>query len=68
MCKLCSGDEKERLSAKQSHLRAAERMRNLAQAYEDMAYGQLDPHKGQRIEGVAVTAKAVIRDLVDDWV
>lgn len=63
MCELCSNPEQ----GKKAALHMAERLEKLAGDYRSMADGLLDPH-GPKIQGTALTAKSLVRHLVEEWV
>jgi len=63
MCELCENPEAGRKSA----IQFAENLESLAANYRRMANGQLDPH-GEKIRSVAISAKSIVRKLVEEWV
>lgn len=67
MCNLCAGTEEERKAARRDHIVLAEKMEALAKAYRSMASGTLAPH-GNEATTVGHAARAVVRELVAEWV
>lgn len=67
MCNLCDSDIEVRVKEANRLREVAARMERLARHYNMMANGQLKPHSQEAV-GTGATARAVIRDLVEDWV
>lgn len=67
MCGLCSDDERQRADAIASAEDFVHRLEKLATLYKNVLDGRVKPHTEEFIKGGS-TARAVIRDLVEDWV
>jgi len=67
MCDLCSEDPEEKRKAVEHNHRIAERLYILGALYNDMASGRISPH-GEVARNYQLTARSVIRSLVEDWV
>lgn len=69
MCELCSGDVETKRNAIVSHNNFANRLRELADAYEAMAAGKVKMHDSDSQIGViGYNAKEVLKRLANDWV
>jgi len=66
MCDLCESDPKLKAEAVTRHLVMAEKLDGLAMHYRRLARGVIMPHT-EEAQHVDRCAKAVIRDLVNDW-
>lgn len=66
MCEFC-GTEDERRQAATTALYVANRAEKVARHYRDLAHGTIKPHTDE-MKRIEVVARALIRDLVDDWV
>lgn len=65
MCDLCDPETKE--VAIKAHHRKADKLRELARIYEELATGHIKPHS-DRINDVDRLARSIVRFLVEAWV
>jgi len=65
MCGLCSEDTKR--AARESMHATAEHMRDLADMYDAMARGTINPHS-EKAKLVGIKACSIVRELVQEWV
>ncbi len=65
-CDLTDSDPEIRKKAQISLINKAEQVRALANKLSDLAYGGMKPHSEQA-KLLAINAKHVIRQLVEDW-
>lgn len=67
MCDLCSDDNVTRGKAKNEALYIADRLERTAEFYRRMAHGEVKPHS-DAAKTFSHAARALVRDLVQDWV
>ncbi len=67
MCELCSDNEVIAKPAKSNKARVAERLEHLANFYYLLGQGEICIHS-DAAKKIAPTAKAVLKELVNDWV
>lgn len=67
MCDLCNTDEAVRDARRDELEYWAERMRAMANNYDAMAAGTIDPH-GEAAKVVGIQAREIVRELVNAWV
>lgn len=69
MCNLCGTSVEDKQAARNHCLTIAEQLVALAEIYREFAWGDLKPHgDSPRLSNAGSMAKAVIRELVGEWV
>lgn len=68
MCELCSNDLVVREAAVAHELHFADQLGRFEEIIRDMARGFEKPHDAQRSESRRVLARAILRELADEWI
>lgn len=66
MCEICSGDTHDRLMAMKAQKSFASRLRRLAEKFDDLGNGVIEPHT-KDAELISMSARSAIREL-SKWI